>query len=200
METLKINVIKKTAFNVEKYIKSYIKSKNDGFLYVITTMKRYNKIIMSDAQECKRIIKGDLDIIEISNFKSIYLNNLDRSIIASDKNLIEIHKKALEKFLSENKDKYTGIYKIDGKETIFNNEKTDNKETLIINSENKINKNTYEQLDIFGNYEKINVIKNNEKIDTKDKEQLSLTLTNDIKVKVKTKKGNVIMTQLGLNI
>ena len=73
-------------------------------------------------------------------------------------------------------------------------------ETLIINSENKINKNTYEQLDIFGNYEKINVIKNNEKIDTKDKEQLSLTLTNDIKVKVKTKKGNVIMTQLGLNI
>ena len=73
-------------------------------------------------------------------------------------------------------------------------------ETLIINSENKINKNTYEQLDIFGNYEKINVIKNNEKIDTKDKEQLSLTLTNDIKVKVKNKKGNVIMTQLGLNI
>ena len=137
METLKINVIKKTAFNVEKYIKSYIKSKNDGFLYVITTMKRYNKIIMSDAQECKRIIKGDLDIIEISNFKSIYLNNLDRSIIASDKNLIEIHKKALEKFLSENKDKYTGIYKIDGKETIFNNEKTEIKTNIKIDGPEK---------------------------------------------------------------
>jgi hypothetical protein len=92
-----------------KEITNNINSSNKGLMWVITTMKRHNGLLLTVATESKM---EDDWIVTSHDSQRIYLNNFKTKIRVTDKTLIATHTEALNKFLKENKDKYTGEFEV----------------------------------------------------------------------------------------